>query len=469
MLRLGGSMNLLERLLIRMGGYPPVAVEADSLEDREPLIKLGWSVMLAVFVAAASWSTAGWVYSKGAPSPVQCTVLVACAILGGGVVLTLDRSFVFFVDTAVETSKGTIIVYTALRVVFVLLVGSITAQAVMPIIMGKELAAHALHMREASEAERLTKLGSQYELASKKDGVADASTEVKRLEDAASTLPPPIQQLLAAARACWVEYGSRKIAFVSGGNVDPGATELLALKAAECNRGQKTANNEADSYRKRIQAQLDAAVATKSQAIAQLSDANAIVRQKMERARVIEDDAISPNSSTVLGDLLLSNPPALMKWAVVTLILLLLELMPLIVKFQAGQSNIGHRIATSRAVKKLRFGEQLARAKYDAAVANAIAEVSRRGVADAAETHEVRTAFAQVFAANLAAYAPTQAVESMMNEFATRQYDVDYFMRRFPRYASVIALAWSNAIHETTEILTNGVRGVAVPVDQQPS
>jgi hypothetical protein len=158
-----------------------------------------------------------------------------------------------------------------------------------------------------------------------------------------------------------------------------------------------------------------------------------------------------------------------MKWGIVTLILLLLELMPLILKLQAGQSNIGHRIATNRAVRKLQFGERLATAKYEAALTDAIAEVSKRGVADAAENPEVRNLFAQVFIANLAAYAPTQAVESMMKEFQNRQYDVDRFMCRYPRYASVIALAWSKAIRETTEILTNGIRGKAISVDQQPS
>jgi hypothetical protein len=148
-----------------------------------------------------------------------------------------------------------------------------------------------------------------------------------------------------------------------------------------------------------------------------------------------------------------------MKWAVVSMTLLFLELFPLIQKFQAGQSSIGRRIATDRAIRRLQFDEQLARAEHDAVVAGAITEASKSAVADAMANPEVRATFAHVFAANIAAYAPTRAVQAMMHEFSARQYDVDQFMQRFPRYASVIAHAWSKAIGETTEILARGVRG----------
>ena len=166
--------------------------------------------------------------------------------------------------------------------------------------------------------------------------------------------------------------------------------------------------------------------------------------------------------------MLRSDSGALMKWAIISLTLLFLELFPLIQKFQAGQSSIGRRIATERAIRRLQSDEHLAKAQHDAVVADAITGASMRAVADAIANPEVRATFAKVFSANIAAYAPTEAVQSMMHEFSSRQYDVDQFMRRFPRYASVIAQAWSKAINETAEILNRGIRGGPLRDDGQP-
>lgn len=452
-------MTPVEGMLIRMGGYAPRTVEADPHDEREPLMKLGWAVVLAVLVAAVNWATAGWAYSEGASTLFRIAISIAGAALGGAIVLVFDRGFLYFSDTSIAKGRASLIAYGAFRVFIILMVGSITAQAVMPIIMGKELAAHALAMIEQSEAERMFKLGSQYDLGLKRAAVEAATGELKRLEKANSTIPPDIYQRLMAARSCWSDYASRRFGLVSGGISGAEAREQLAWKAAKCDRESKTANAERDAYIKRTRTQLDTAVALKMQAATDFSDANATVKGKIDRARGIEADAITPRSSTVLWSLLRSDPGALMKWAVVSMTLLFLELFPLIQKFQAGQSSIGRRIATDRAIRRLQFDEQLARAEHDAVVAGAITEASKSAVADAMANPEVRATFAHVFAANIAAYAPTQAVQAMMHEFSARQYDVDQFMQRFPRYASVIAHAWSKAIRETTEILARGVRG----------
>jgi len=235
--------------------------------------------------------------------------------------------------------------------------------------------------------------------------------------------------------------------------------EQLAWKASECSRESKIANAERDAYVKRTRAQLNAAVDLNGQASTEFSSANTTIKGKIESAHAIEADAITPRSSTVLYSMLRSDPGALTKWAIISLTLLFLELFPLIQKFQAGQSSIGRRIAIDRAIRRLQSDELLARAEHNMVVANAITEASKRAVADAMTNPEVRAIFAEVFAANIAAYAPTGAVQSMMHEFSARQYDVDQFMHRFPRYASVIAQAWSKAIHETADILSCGIRG----------
>ena len=458
-----------ERLLIWMGGYAPRTVEADAHEEREPLTKLGWAVVLAVLVAAANWGIAGWVYSEGVATSIRFVILLVAAALGGSVVLVFDRGFLYFSDTSIAKRRINLIAYAAFRVIIILLVGNITAQAVMPIIMGKELAAHALEMVEKSEAERMSKLGSQHNLDAKKSAIEAATDEVRRLEKAASIMPPDIQQKLEAARSCWIEYVTRKIGLVSDGHSDAEARGQQAWKAAKCDRESKTANAARDGYFKRTRAQLNTAIDIKTQAVTEFFDTTANIKGKIERARVIEADAITPRSSTVLWSLLKSDPGALMKWTIISMTLLVLELFPLIQKLQAGQSTIGRRIATDRAIRRLHLTEQLARSEHDTVVADAVNELSKRAVADAMTNPAVRATFAQVFAANMAAYAPTQAVQTMMHEFSARQYDVDQFMHRFPRYATIIAQAWSKAVHETAEILTCGVRGGPVQGAGQPT
>ncbi len=462
-------MKLLENMLIRLAGYTPKTVEADAHEEREPLSKLGWSVMLAMLVAAGNWATAGWVYSEGALIPIRLAVSTAGAVLGGAIVLVFDRGFIYFADTSVAKGSAAVIAYAASRICIILLVGSITAQAVIPIIMSKELAAHALYMTEQSEAKRMSKLNAQYDLGSKEVAVEAATTEVKQLEKAASTIPPDIQQMLATARSCWADYTNRRSELVRVGVTEAQGREQLAWKASECGRESKIANAERDAYIKRTRVQLNDAVVLNKQAITELSGANTIIKGKIERARAVEADAITPRSSTVLYSMLRSDTGALMKWAVVSLTLLFLELFPLIQKFQAGQSNIGRRIATERAIRRLQSDEHLANVKHDTAVTDAITQASMRAVADALANQQVRATFARVFSANIAAYAPTEAVQSMMREFSGRQYDVDQFMHRFPRYASIIAQAWSKAIRETSEILARGVHDVPTPGDEQPA
>ena len=50
-------------------------------------------------------------------------------------------------------------------------------------------------------------------------------------------------------------------------------------------------------------------------------------------------------SADVLSSLVRNNPGAFMKYALITLLQLCLELMPILLKLQAGQSPLGHRMA----------------------------------------------------------------------------------------------------------------------------
>jgi hypothetical protein len=60
---------------------------------------------------------------------------------------------------------------------------------------------------------------------------------------------------------------------------------------------------------------------------------------------VINEAYINVASADVLSSLVRNNPGAFIKYALITLLQLCLELMPILLKLQAGQSPLGHRMA----------------------------------------------------------------------------------------------------------------------------
>ena len=67
--------------------------------------------------------------------------------------------------------------------------------------------------------------------------------------------------------------------------------------------------------------------------------------QDLEKATVINEAYINVASADVLSSLVRHNPGAFMKYALLTLLQLCLELMPILLKLQAGQSPLGHEMA----------------------------------------------------------------------------------------------------------------------------
>ena len=190
-----------------------------------------------------------------------------------------------------------------------------------------------------------------------------------------------------------------------------------------------------------------------------LSEATTTVKNRLERAHTVEEEAFNPRSSTVLWSLLINSPGAFAKWAIVSFVVLIFELLPLIQKFQAGQSTVGKRVASSQRMRSLDSETRLMQHEHDYEVSLAVNAASKQGTEDALRNPAVRAVFAQTFAANMSAFAPTEAVRTMMREIESRHVSVEDFMHRFPRYAAIISQAWSNAVRQTADILKNGLYG----------
>ena len=451
-------MNWVDRIFIWLGGYRPQTVSGDHPEDYEPIAKIGAAVLFATLVATFNWGVAGWVYADGTETNIRFIVAGVSSAFGAAIVLVFDRGFVYFADASGDMRRIKLLVYGAFRIVVIIAVGSITAQAVMPMVLGSELKAHALHMVENGEKQRVLSLNTQFNVGAKEASVKDASEEVSRLQKAVTNVPADIQRRLTAAQSCWREYANQKSSLIDSGLSTEDVRDRLSGKAAICARDTTSATVERDAYFTRMRKQLVRATDNKQAHEAELSDATSMVKTRTERARNVEMESFTPRSSVVLWSLLESNPGARVKWFIVSFLLLVCELLPLIQKFQAGQSNVGRRVSSNRRLRTIESNERLNQREHDYAVSVAVNNASLRAIQEAMTNPRVRAIFAQAFAANIAAFAPTEAVRAMMRDLEARHVNVEEFMHRFPRYAAIISQAWSKAVKQASEILAGGVR-----------
>jgi len=82
-----------------------------------------------------------------------------------------------------------------------------------------------------------------------------------------------------------------------------------------------------------------------TQAQSSIDSAKKDIAQDLEKATVINETYINVASADVLSSLIRHSPSVLMKYILLTLLQLSLELMPILLKLQAGQSPLGHQMA----------------------------------------------------------------------------------------------------------------------------
>lgn len=281
--------------------------------------------------------------------------------------------------------------------------------------------------------------------------------EIERLRLAATTLPSGVQKKIRAAEECWVEYETQRAVLLQRGYSTLDAGEQLLAKRSHCSERRNSAHAEREAYIVRTRAQLDQALNDRQLKEKEYAETTQIIKTKVERAAIVESESFNPESSMVLWATLRHNPGALVKWFLLSSVLVVFELLPFIIKKFAGQTNVGFRIATDRAIRRCELSTRLQQRQHDLFISSAVSKASMEAVKEAMANPGVRAVFAQAFSANIAAFAPVEAVRAMMADLEARYVDVNDFMGRFPRLAPVIAEAWSRAIRDTSEILARGL------------
>ena len=447
-------MNWFVKCLCRLGGYSPTEVESGS-QDIGRILRIGMGVSVAAIFAAMNWAVAGWFFCGDMDSSVKYAVAASCAVLGITLVCVFDPSFIYFLDTKRPGMWGSIKAfgYAVIRVGLILMISSLTSQAIIPLLLNNELAGHALKMREAHEKSRNTDLAIQFDTEEKKSTIAAISTEIERLQKAAETLPQNIQSHLTSAENCWQQYSARKIALIRQGLPRKKASAQLQGEAQRCAYQMQTARAERDSYFASAQEQLKATIQRKNKAIAELDQTKNAIEQKTAEVSRIEKDSYTPTSAVVLADLLDNEPAAKYKWAMITGVLMAVELLFLLLKLQAGQTGIGKQIAANRLKQEWAIQQGMEQSQHDHAIWEMLNAASLRAAEAGIASPNVTQAFEQTLTHYLQALAPLEACRATISTMGLNATEVERHQREYPQLAGLIGQLWTSAVRKAAEIL----------------
>lgn len=309
------------------------------------LSKIGAAIAFASFLAALQFGIAGWFLAMDLHVTLQILMAVVFAVIGAAIVLVLDRNFIYLADTRYEADKRLTYVYLGIRVFLITVIGSLSSQFTMPLFLKSELAIHAQDMKDGRFTEAKERYQEKYELADKTQNLNDLEGRAAKLKKEIAHLTPDLVRQRAAVNQCFADYTKKtKTTFAP----DLDEHEIINLYAKDKRECERIEGLYREAYRTYVSPK-EAELAHMGEAITQaqnhIDSAKKDIAQDLEKATVINDAYINVASADVLSSLVRHNPGAFLKYALLTLLQLCLELMPILLKLQAGQSPLGHEMA----------------------------------------------------------------------------------------------------------------------------
>jgi Domain of unknown function (DUF4407) len=316
-----------------------------SAEEVGSLSKIGAAIAFASFLAALQFGIAGWFLAMDLHILLQIVMALIFALIGALIVLVLDRNFIYLADTRYETDKKLTYIYLGIRIFLITVIGSLSSQFTMPLFLKSELAIHAQDMKDGRFTEAKERYQAKYELSDKTGGLTKLEDKTTKLRKEISTLTPELVRQRGLVGQCFADYNKKtKTTFAP----DLDEHEIINLYAKDKRECERIDGIYHENYRNFVapkEAELVQMGAAITQAQSDIDTAKKDIAQDLEKATVINEAYINVASADVLSSLVLHKPGAFMKYALLTLLQLCLELMPILLKLQAGQSPLGHRMA----------------------------------------------------------------------------------------------------------------------------
>ena len=340
---MGGCMSTIRQCLVFLTGHRIAA--NTSAEEVGSLSKIGAAIAFASFLAALQFGIAGWFLAMDLHILLQILMTLVFAIIGAAIVLVLDRNFIYLADTRYETDKKLTYIYLGIRIFLITVIGSLSSQFTMPLFLKSELAIHAQDMKDGRFKEAKERYQEKYELSDKTSGLTNLETKTSKLRKEISTLTPELVRQRGLVGQCFADY-NKKTKMIYAPDLDEhDIISLYAKDKRECERIDGIYRENYQNFVSPKEAELAQMGVAIVQAQGDIESAKKEIAQDLDKATKVHEAYINVASADVLSSLVLNNPGALIKYALITLLQLCLELMPILLKLQAGQSPLGHRMA----------------------------------------------------------------------------------------------------------------------------
>ena len=336
-------MNSTRQFLVFLTGHR-LSPET-PIKEIGSLTKIGSAIAFASFLAAIQFGIAGWFLSAGQPLVVRLIMTVVCSAVGSMIVLVLDRNFIYLADTRYETEKNISYFYLGIRVFLITVIGSLSSQFTMPLLLKSELEIHAQDLKDGRYSQSKEFYHQKYELADKAKALETLDQRIVRLKKELQNPPQDITRKRAAAEKCIQDYRQNVRNTFAPDLDESEILQLYAKDKQECERLESVYRTAYQAYVTPREAELTKAGEEITTAQVAVETAKASITTDLDKTSAIHEAYINVGSADVLWSLITNNGGAFMKYILLSLLQLCLELMPIFLKIQAGQSQMGHRIA----------------------------------------------------------------------------------------------------------------------------
>ena len=336
-------MSTIRQHLVFLTGHRISA--RTSAEEVGSLSKIGAAIAFASFLAALQFGIAGWFLAMDLHILLQMLMALVFAFIGAAIVLVLDRNFIYLADTRYETDKKLTYVYLGIRIFLITVIGTLSSQFTMPLFLKSELAIHAQDMKDGRFTQAKERYQEKYELADKNAGLTSLEDKTTKLRKEISSLTPELVRQRGLVGQCFADYNKKTKTTFAPDLDEHDIISLYAKDKRECERIDGIYRENYRNYVSPKEAELERMGAAITQAQGDIDTAKKEIAQDLDKAAQINESYINVASADVLSSLVRNNPGAFMKYALITLLQLCLELMPILLKLQAGQSPLGHRMA----------------------------------------------------------------------------------------------------------------------------
>jgi len=349
--------RLFRLQLLAAGPYSDQEMSEHSEEDLAQLRLLGSAVLFATVIAVMSWSVTGFSLFSQSSGLLQLLGTVGIGALGGMMVFIFDRSAIYLFDTQTTINKPKAAAFLAFRVTIVLVIGLMTAQFTMPHWFKNEATRIAQQMSIEERATHVDRERKEMDMTAKEQAAKAAHAEAARLESEAEQVPAAIRTSMRRAESlCAAADGGRSEASKANGGNWRASPQVVRIQAqlTECATRRGEAKRQLDAHTAKASAALTAARITAAKANNLLTDASVASAERLAKFDGVSASTLTPSNPQVLARLLKEDKGALAKWLLLTFLLTTFELLPLLLKLQAGRSPLGASIARRRQVNELR-------------------------------------------------------------------------------------------------------------------